>query len=49
MILVSSFSYFTLAVHMREASRVRYTPRAWDPPFLLSMLNGLLYLGLCSD
>ena len=31
---------------MREIYCVGYTPRAWDPRFLWSMLNGPLYLAL---
>ena len=47
MILVSVFSScFTPAVPMLEVSCVGYTPRAWDPRSLQSMLNGPLYFGL---
>ena len=47
MILVSaSFSYFTLAVSMREVSCLGYTPRAWDLRSLQSILDGLLYLAV---
>ena len=46
-ILVSASSAcFTLAVSMREVSFVVYTPRAWDPRSLQSMLNSPLYFGL---
>ena len=39
-ILVSvSSSSFTLAVPMRRVSSVGYTPRAWDPRSLQSLLN----------
>ena len=40
-----SSSYFTLAVSIRKVSCVGYTPRAWDPRSLYSMLNGFLYFG----
>ena len=47
MILVSaSTSYLTLTVLMREVSCVGYTPRAWNPRSLWSMLDGPLYFGL---
>ena len=39
-------SCFTFAVPMRLVSCVGYTPHAWDPRSLLSMLIGLLYFGL---
>ena len=43
-ILVSaSFSYFTLALPIREIYCVEYTPRAWDARSLQSILNGPLY------
>ena len=41
----NSSSCFTLAVPMREVSCVGYTPRAWDPRSLQSMLNGPAYFG----
>ena len=42
MILVSaSSSCFSLAVSMHEASCVGYTPRAWDPRSLRSILDGI--------
>ena len=43
---VSSFSYFSFAVPMREVSCMGYTPRAWDPRSVQSMLNNPLYLGV---
>ena len=44
MIVVSaSSSCFTLAVPMCKTYCVAYTPRAWDPRSLLSMLNDPLY------
>ena len=36
-------SCFTLAVTMREVYCVGYTPRAWDPRTLQSILDGPLY------
>ena len=42
-LVYASFSYFTLAVSMREVPCVGYTPRAWDPRSPQSILNSLLY------
>ena len=43
-ILVSASYCFTLDVLMLEVSCVGYTPRAWDPRFLQSILDGPLYI-----
>ena len=42
----ASSSCFILAVSMCEVYCVGYTPRAWDPHSLQSMLNCPLYFGL---
>ena len=44
----ASSSFSTLAVLMRNVSSMGYTPRAWDPSSLESMLNGSLCVNLSS-
>ena len=39
----ASSSCFTLAIPIREVYCVGYTPRAWDPLYLQSILDGPLY------
>ena len=46
---VCFYSYFTLAVPMREVSCVGYTLRSWNLRTILSMLSGLLYFVFRND